>query len=84
MRYLVTQGEMEAAARRLLLMSFKGIGEIYPNDKGADSNAGAPPHHSDEFPDWLFLNGMLSSIARLRFTSRSRSCFRALPTQGHL
>ena len=36
MRYLATQGEREAAARRLPLMSFKGIGEIYPNDKGDD------------------------------------------------
>src|SRR5262249_52458625 len=42
--------KMDAASRRLLLMSFKRHGEIYPNGQGADQNADAPAHHSDEFP----------------------------------
>jgi hypothetical protein len=41
---------MDAASRRLLLMSFKRHREIYPNGQGADQNADAPAHHSDEFP----------------------------------
>ena len=41
---------MDAASRRLYLMSFERHGEIYPNDKGADDSADAPAHHSDEFP----------------------------------
>jgi len=31
-------------------MSFKRHREIYPNGQGADQNADAPAHHSDEFP----------------------------------
>jgi hypothetical protein len=30
----------------------------------------APPIVHDEFPGWLFLGGLLFSIARLRFTNR--------------
>ena len=37
---------MDAASRRLLLMSFKRHREIYPNGQGADQNADAPAHHS--------------------------------------
>lgn len=76
------ENKKDAALRRLHLMSFKGIGEIYPNDAGADLNAGALAHLSDEFPSWLFLEGLLSSIAHLRFTSRSRACCRTRPTVG--
>jgi hypothetical protein len=34
----------------VLLMSFKGMREIYPSDGGAAINASAPTHLSDEFP----------------------------------
>ena len=48
---------MDAASRRLYLMSFERHGEIYPNDKGADYKADAPAHHSDEFPAGYSLAG---------------------------
>jgi len=47
----------DAASRRLYLMSFERHGEIYPNDKGADHEADAPAHHSDEFPAGYSLAG---------------------------
>jgi|SRR5215831_18285360 len=65
-------------------MSFKRHWEIYPNERGADQKADALIAHSDEFPSWLFLDRLLSSIARLRFTSRSPLCFASSPTQGTL
>lgn len=51
------KNNMDAASRRLYLMSFERHGEIYPNDKGADYNADAPAHHSDEFPAGYSLAG---------------------------
>jgi hypothetical protein len=38
------------------------------------NSVGAPAHRLDEFPAWLFLGGLLSSRARLRFTSRAPVC----------
>ena len=51
------KNKMDAASRRLYLMSFERHGEIYPNDKGADDKADAPAPHSDEFPAGYSLAG---------------------------
>jgi hypothetical protein len=58
--------------RRLQLMSFKGIGKSIRMMRAPAYTADALAHHSDEFPSWLFLDELLSSRARRRFTSRSR------------
>jgi hypothetical protein len=55
-------------------MSFPRHQEIFPSYGGASPAANAPAHRLDEFPGWLFLGGLLSSIARLRFTSRAPVC----------
>src|SRR5262249_16064870 len=47
----------DAASRRLLLMSFKGMGKSIQMIRGADHNADAPAHHSDEFPAGYSLTG---------------------------
>lgn len=45
--------------------------EIYKSDGGASIEARAPAHRLDEFPSGYSL---VSTIARLRFTSRFRVC----------
>src|SRR5215472_2916929 len=47
----------DVASRRLFLMSLGRHWEIYPNDRSADPNAGAPSHLSDEFPAGYSLTG---------------------------
>ena len=68
----------------LLLKKFLRHKEIYPKRSKRRSPTGAPERSLDEFPDWIVLDGLLFSIARLRFTSRSRSCFSLGPSQGEL
>jgi hypothetical protein len=55
-------------------MSFPRHGEIFPSDGGAGPAANAPAHRLDEFPGWLFLGGLVSTRARLRFTSWAPVC----------
>ena len=43
-------------------MSFKRHWEIYPNERGADQKADALIAHSDEFPSWLFLEGLSPAL----------------------
>ena len=56
----------------ILLVSFRGMGKSIRMVQGAEFDLDAPPHHSDKFPSCLFLDEMLSSSARLRFTSRTQ------------
>jgi hypothetical protein len=56
-RNLPPENTKDAASRRCYLMSFERHGEIYPNDTGADHQADAPAHHSDEFPAGYSLAG---------------------------
>ena len=41
---------MDAASRRYLLMSFKGMGKSIQKDESADPKTSAPSHLLDEFP----------------------------------
>ena len=48
---------MDAAARRLFLMSFKGMGKSIQTIEAPTNNAGAPAHRLDEFPAGYSLTG---------------------------
>ena len=52
------EDKMDAASRRLYLMSFKRHGEIYPKRRGADPKTDAPGSSLlDEFPAGYSLTG---------------------------
>ena len=53
---------MDAASRRLYLMSLRRHGEIYPNDGGADPKTDAHLRRLAEFPAGYSLTGLLSSL----------------------
>jgi len=62
-------------------MSFEGMGKSIGIMR-APTQSRRPSSPFRWVSGWLFLGGLLSSIARLRFTSRSRFCSPAGPTPG--
>jgi hypothetical protein len=64
-------------------MSFPRHREIYPPMEAQTNTVGASAHRLDEFPAGYSLDGLLSSRARRRFTSRAPVCGKVvLPVEG--
>src|SRR5438128_710739 len=65
-------------------MSFKRHKEIYPNERGADQNAGAPAHRSDEFPAGYSLTGCSPALPASASPAGVEYDFRAAQLRGSL
>src|SRR5438128_1581553 len=65
-------------------MSFKRHKEIYPNERGADQNAGAPAHRSDEFPAGYSLTGCSPALPASASPAGVEYAFEAAQLRGSL
>jgi len=68
----------------IFLMSFGRHEEIYPNNRGADLQADAPAHRSDEFPTGYSLTGCSPALPASASPVGVEHCSRSAQLKGLL
>jgi hypothetical protein len=72
----------DAASRRLLLMSFEGMGKSIRTIGASIQTTDAPFSSSDEFPAGYSLTGCSPALPAAASPAGDRICFQAWPSQG--